>query len=233
MIGDENSVIQDSSRTIDFSRIMERVFLMMTVGLVITGITSLLVISIPEVLRFALTTLPIWAIAELVLVIVFSLNINKMGANACRASFVVYAIVNGITLSTIFLMYEMTSICSTFFITAGMFICAAAYGKATKCDLSKLGNVLLMALWGIIIAGIVNIFIMNNMLGFIISVVGVVIFTGLTAYDVQKIKEYSNSLNMEDEDFSTRLVTWGALSLYLDFINLFLKLLKLFGKRRN
>lgn len=233
MIGDENSVIQDSSRTIDFSRIMERVFLMMTVGLVITGITSLLVISIPEVLRFALTTLPIWAIAELVLVIVFSLNINKMGANACRASFVVYAIVNGITLSTIFLMYEMTSICSTFFITAGMFICAAAYGKATKCDLSKLGNVLLMALWGIIIAGIVNIFIMNNMLGFIISVVGVVIFTGLTAYDVQKIKEYSNSLNMEDEDFSTRVVTWGALSLYLDFINLFLKLLKLFGKRRN
>lgn len=233
MIGDENSVIQDSSRTIDFSRIMERVFLMMTVGLVITGITSLLVISIPEVLRFALTTLPIWAIAELVLVIVFSLNINKMGANACRASFVVYAIVNGITLSTIFLMYEMPSICSTFFITAGMFICAAAYGKTTKCDLSKLGNVLLMALWGIIIAGIVNIFIMNNMLGFIISVVGVVIFTGLTAYDVQKIKEYSNSLNMEDEDFSTRVVTWGALSLYLDFINLFLKLLKLFGKRRD
>lgn len=233
MIGDENSVIQERSNTIDFSKIMERVFLMMTLGLAITGLTSLIVVSIPGMLRFAISSWIIWAIAELVLVIILSWNLNRMGANACRISFIMYAIVNGITLSTIFLLYEISSIYTTFFITAGMFICAAVYGKVTKCDLSKMGNILFMVLIGLIIAGIVNIFIMNNMLSFIISAIGVVTFVGITAYDVQKIKAYSESMNVEDEDVSTRVVTWGALALYLDFVNLFLKLLRFFGKRKD
>lgn len=172
-------------------------------------------------------------IIELILVLVFSFRINNMSATTAKICFIVYSIVNGLTLSAIFFTYQISSIYTTFFITASMFAVAAIYGKVTKKDLSGIGTYLVMGLWGIIIAGIVNIFLQNSMLDFIVSLVGVVIFVGLTAYDVNKIRNISmDTGDLEEKKLKQKLIIWFALQLYLDFINLFLKLLRLFGKRK-
>lgn len=233
MIGEESSPIRENVTSYDFTSVMQKVFLMMTLGLAVTGITSFIVANSLTLLSFVANTWTIWLIAELVLVIILSLNITKMGTGTCILTFFIYSIVNGLTLSTIFLAYTASSIASTFFITAGMFGAAALYGKVTKKDLTKLGSYLLMGLFGIIIAGIINIFIQNSMLNFITSIIGIITFIGLTAYDVQKIRDYSETIGAGDPEKFTQVVTIGALNLYLDFINIFLKLLSLFGKRRD
>ena len=232
MIGEETSPIQEETKSYDFSTVLQKVFSMMTLGLAVTGITSLIVSNNLTILAFVIETWTIWLIAELLLVIILSLNIRKMGTGTCTLTFFLYAIVNGLTLSTIFLAYTYSSIASTFFITAGMFGAAALYGKVTQKDLTKFGSFLMMGLFGIIIASIVNIFIQNNMLNFITSIVGIIIFIGLTAYDIQKIKAFSIEIGAGDSEKFTQVVVMGALNLYLDFINIFLKLLSLFGKRR-
>ncbi len=232
-MGDNASPIKEHSEILDSSTILQKVFAMMGTGLLVTALTSFIVFSVPAFLVFALQTYTVWIIAELVLVVVLSLNLRKMGKGTCTLFFYIYAIVNGITLSSIFLVYELGSIASTFFITSAMFFAISFYAKTTKKDLSSLGSFCLMGLIGLIIAGIVNIFIMNSMLDFIISAVGIVLFIGITAYDIQKIKTISAEAEFSNEDTSAQIVVWCALDIYLDFINIFLKLLRFFGKRRD
>ena len=233
-MNEDYSPIQDTTYgTNAISSVLQKVFLMMTAGLVVTGIASYIVLHSTDMLKFVLNSYYVWIIAEFVLVITLSALLKKIGSGTATLMFFIYAIVNGITLSVVFLAYTETSITSTFLITASVFGAAALYGKVTKKNLSTFGSYLFMALWGLIIAGIVNIFILNSTLSFIISIVGIAIFIGITAYDVYKIKEMSKLMDINDTETANKLVTIGALSLYLDFINIFLKLLSIMGKRRN
>ena len=168
-------------------------------------------------------------LAPLAFVLVLSFGINKLSVTAAQGVFWAFAAVMGLSLSSIFLVYTDASIAKVFFITAATFGAMSLYGYTTKRDLTGMGNFLMMGLIGIIIASIVNIFMQSSMMEFIISVVGVLIFTGLTAYDTQKIKEsYSDAYGA---DVMAKNAIMGALSLYLDFINLFMMLLRLFGNR--
>ncbi len=212
--------------------ILSKVFWWMTAGLGLSAIAALggyqFAWQYIEKLMIPLIIL------ELVLVLGFSFLINKMSATTAKICFVAYSIVNGLTLTSIFFYYDIFSIYITFFITASMFAVAAIYGKLTKKNLARAGTYFIMGLWGIIIAGVVNIFLQNSLLDLVISVIGVVIFVGLTAYDVNKIKQLAiANEGLEDKNSMNKLVIWGALSLYLDFINLFLKLLRFFGRRKN
>ncbi len=169
-------------------------------------------------------------IVELVLVFVLSARIEKMSKTTAALMFLGYSLLNGVTLSVILAVYTLESIQEVFFITAAMFAALSAYGYFTKKSLSGIGNFLFMGLIGIIIAGVVNIFMASSALNFAISVIGVIIFAGLTAYDTQKLKEMYLIMK-EDEDTVVKGAIIGALRLYLDFINLFLFLLRLFGNR--
>ncbi|WEK04234.1 MAG: Bax inhibitor-1/YccA family protein [Candidatus Devosia phytovorans] len=168
-------------------------------------------------------------LSPLAFVLVLSFGINKLSTGAAQAVFWAFAAVMGLSLSSIFLVYTDASIAKVFFITAATFGAMSLWGYTTKRDLTGMGNFLMMGLIGLIIASVINIFFYNGMLEFIISIVGVLIFTGLTAYDTQKIKEsYSESLGA---DVLTKQAIMGALNLYLDFINLFMMLLRLLGNR--
>lgn len=234
----ENSeVIRDyyGSKERSVSDVFAKVFGWMFIGLIITAVTAFVTANSPTILATILTNNVYWIgllIAELVLVIVLTARIHKMSKTAAIVSFLLYSVINGLTLSTIFLVYTMSSIYSVFFITAGMFGGMALYGYTTKKDLTKIGSILLMALLGIILASIVNIFWLNDTFSFIVSVAGVIVFVGLTAYDVQKIKVMAGQIGNES-DFVEKFAISGALTLYLDFINLFLKLLSIFGKSRD
>ena len=232
MLGDEASPIREQGKILDFSTILQKVFAMMGTGLLVTAITSFIVVSVPSILVNVIQTFPLWIIAEFILVIVLSLNLRKMGKGTCTLFFYIYAIVNGITLSGIFLAYELGTVASAFLITSAMFFAISFYAKTTKKDLSSIGSFGLMALIGLIIAGIVNIFIMNSMFDFVISVIGIALFIGITAYDIQKVKDISERAEISDEDTTAQVVVWGALNIYLDFINIFLKLLSILGRRR-
>ena len=228
---------QDSNRfevtELTLTSVMARVFLIMGIGLTITGFTAWTV-GTNDFLINSLYSNPALLIglmiAELVVVLAFSAMVNKVSHVAGMIMFVVYSLLNGVTLSFIFLMYVEASIYSTFLITAVTFFGMAVFGYTTKKSLHGIGSYLMMGLMGIIIAGIVNIFFQNDMLSFIISVIGVVVFVGLTAYDTQRIKERLNAASSDEE--VKRVSVYGALILYLDFVNLFLKLLRLLGKRR-
>ena len=169
-------------------------------------------------------------IAEFALVIGISAAINRLSLTTATLMFILYSVINGAMLSSIFLIYTMSSIASVFFITAGTFGVMALIGYTTKKDLTSMGKILFMALIGIIIATIVNIFLKSSGLQMIVSYLGVLIFVGLTAYDSQKIK---NMLQMAPDasEASQRLALLGALTLYLDFVNLFIYLLRIFGRR--
>ena len=169
--------------------------------------------------------------APLAFVLVMSFAFSKLSSFALLILFIVYSAVMGISMSYIFLIYEVSSISSTFFITAATFGVMAVLGYTTKQDLTKFGSILFMALIGIIIASVVNMFIGNGMLDIIISCVGVLVFTGLTAYDVQKLKRIGAGIEYGSES-ANKLAIMGALNLYLDFVNLFMMLLRLFGSRR-
>lgn len=215
--------------------LMRKVYLWMTLALVITGFTAFGIASNPGI-AYAIVTnrLLFWGliIAEFGLVIGISGAINKLSAVTATLLFVLYSIVNGATLSVIFMAYTMNSIASVFFITAGLFGVMAFIGYTTKTDLTSIGKILFMALIGIILATIVNLFVGSSMLNMIVSYVGVVIFTGLTAYDSQKIKNMLYNADSMDEGMQ-KIALLGSLTLYLDFINLFLMLLRIFGGNRD
>ena len=170
--------------------------------------------------------------AELALVWYLSSRIMTLSFETGVALFSLYSVLNGVSLSVIFHIYTDTSIVSTFFTCAALFFAMSFYGWTTKADLSKWGNILFMALIGVVIAGLVNFFLHSSVFGFIISFIGVLVFTGLTAYDTWKFKEAREQLG-DDAVMVRKLGLLGALSLYLDFINLFLMLLRLLGGRRN
>ena len=225
-------VEQDRALSGYVATVMQKVFVKMGLGLLVTAIVALFTASSPALLSALYGNS--WAvivlcIVELGLVFAISGAINKMNAGTATALFYLYSAVNGLTMSVIFLAYTMSSIASTFFITAGTFGVMAAYGYITKSDLSKIGSILFMALIGLIIASIVNIFLGSSTLTWIISIAGVAIFVGLTAWDTQKIKQMAA---MTDVDQSGKVSTIGALMLYLDFINLFIYLLRIFGSSR-
>ena len=175
----------------------------------------------------------IWILlfAELGLVFYTTARINHLSLTTATTLFILYSAINGVTLSAIFLAYTLTSIASVFFITAGTFAATALYGYSTKRDLSKLGGILFMALIGLILATVVNLFLHNSMLDLMLSYAGVVIFVGLTAWDSQKIKQML-AMQTDMGETAQKMALMGALSLYLDFINLFLYLLRIFGKER-
>lgn len=228
---ERRTIIYDNSlqRTL-----MQRVFLWMAIGLGITGLTSLLLFKNEELLYTILSSKVLfWGliIAELGIVMYLSARIAKLSFNTATLLFGAYAVLNGITLSPIFLAYTASSIAETFFVTAGTFTAMAVFGYVTKRDLSKLGSLLMMALIGVIIATVVNVFfVKSGMMSLVISIIGVLIFVGLTAYDVQKIKVLFAQAYEDSEDMK-KIAVRGALTLYLDFINLFLYLLRLLGRR--
>lgn len=218
-----------------FPVLMRKVYLWMTMALAITGITAYYVAH-NETLLMAIFTNQIlfWGliIAEFGLVIGLSAAINRLSLTTATLMFVIYSLVNGATMSFIFLAYTESSVTSVFLITAGTFAAMAAFGYFTKTDLTSMGKILMMALIGVIIATIVNIFTKSEGLTVILNYVGVLIFVGLTAYDSQKIKEMLQTAPDVSEG-SQKIALLGALSLYLDFINLFLYLLRIFGSRRD
>ncbi len=210
------------------TQVMRKVYVKMTLGLLVTALVSFYLWQNPAILmKLSGLLLPL-VIVELGLVFVLSLAINKLKPAVATALFYAYAILNGITLSPIFFVYTSSSIALTFFVTSGVFLAMSIYGYTTKRDLTKLGSFLVMALIGLIICSVVNIFWANSTMDWIISFAGVIIFIGLTAWDTQKIKEMAQ----ETDDLNAgKLATIGALSLYLDFINLFLYLLRFLGSR--
>lgn len=212
---------------------MKRVYVKMTLGLIVTALVSLFCASSTGYLTFLFNNRWfMWAlvIAEFALVFGISGAINRMSSAVATALFYLFAAVNGAVLCTIFLAYSPGSIAKTFFITAGTFGAMSVYGYFTPNDLSRWGSFLFMALIGLIIASLVNIFMHSSTLDWIISIAGVIIFVGLTAWDTQQIKRMA--MEMPGEHLG-RLATLGALSLYLDFINLFLYLLRFFGNSRD
>ena len=220
---------------------MLRVYNYMLMGLALTGVTAWVTANVepvrnlfmtaPEAGGFSLTPLGWIALfAPLGLVFFLSFRIHRMSLATAQTTFWFYAGLMGISLTPILLIYTETSIARVFFITAGTFGAMSLYGYTTKRDLSGFGSFLFMGLIGIIIASLVNMFMQSGMMAWVISVIGVLIFTGLTAYDTQQIKE-SYHVN-DDGSMSGKKAVMGALKLYLDFINLFLMLLRLLGDRR-
>jgi len=207
----------------------------MTLGLAITGSLAVLTMSNESMLGFIKGTPFVFyglLIAELGLVIGFSVALRKgAAASALLAMFLIYSALNGLTFSVILSFYTFESIATAFFVTAGMFASMSVYGYVTKRDLTGMGNFLRMAVFGIIIALVVNMFMQSSLLSFGISLIGVAVFTLLTAYDTQKLKAYYAS-SADNEENLKKLSLGGALTLYLDFINLFLFMLRLLGGRR-
>lgn len=216
-----------------FPALMRKVYLWMTMALVITGFTAYGVANTPA-LKTALYSNPtifwILAIAELALVFGVTAAINRISLTTATLMFILYSVLNGAMLSSIFLVYTQSSIATVFFITAGTFGAMALVGYTTKTDLSSMGKILFMALIGLIIATIVNFFVKSSGLDLILSYVGVLIFVGLTAWDSQKIKQMMLQAPDAGEGMQ-KMALLGALTLYLDFINLFIYLLRIFGKR--
>lgn len=212
-----------------FSNFMQRVYQWMAIGLALTALMAFVTVQNMALMRF-LVKGGIWVIAivELGLVIWLSASIQKISAQAAILGFLIYSALNGLFLSTIFLVYTMASISSTFFITAMTFGGVSLYGWMTKQDLTSVGSFCGMALWGVIIASVVNMFFRAPVFDWIVSYAGVAVFIGLTAYDTQKLKMIHRQVANAPE----QMAIIGALALYLDFINMFLFLLRLFGRRR-
>lgn len=237
----ENWLDVDSLRRSDFSMssafpaLMRKVFLWMTLALAITGLTAFGVATNPALVSLVFSSkLMFWGlvIVEFGLVMAISGAINKLSLQTATLLFILYSVVNGITLSVIFLAFSMSVIATTFFVTAGTFGVMALVGYTTKTDLTSMGKLLFMALLGIVIATVVNLFVGSTGLDLVISYVGVLVFVGLTAYDTQKIKEMLQTAPDAGSSMQ-KLSLLGALTLYLDFINLFLYLLRIFGNNKD
>jgi len=226
---------RQASVTPAFSLLMRKVYMWMTFALVITGFTAYLVASSETLLMTIFSNQIIFwglVIAEFALVVGLSAAINRLSLTAATLMFVLYSVINGATLSFLLLLYTATSVVNVFLITAGTFAAMAAFGYFTKTDLTSWGKYLFMALIGLIIASVVNIFTKSSGLEMILNYLGVLIFVGLTAYDSQKIKQMMLQA-MDSGEQAQKIALIGALSLYLDFINLFIYLLRIFGSKRD
>lgn len=216
--------------------LMRNMYAWMAIALVITGFTAFAIANSYSLI-YALVTNSILfyglIFAEIGLVYFLSSRIFRMSFATAGLLFAVYSIINGVTLSLIFLIFNIGSIVSTFFITAGTFGAMAIVGSFLKKDLSFIGRFALMALIGLIIAGVVNMFMRSEGFSFIIAIIGVLVFTALTAYDAQKMKNLIAENGYEVNENTQKLALIGALNLYLDFVNLFLYLLRLLGSRRD
>jgi FtsH-binding integral membrane protein len=228
------STVDQETATVSF---INQVYGWMCGGLTLTGVIAYLIgksLTIEFVQQNSGLLLGA-IIAEIVLVIAISAGINKMSATVATGCFLAYAGLNGVTLSIIFLQFSMQSIAATFFITAVTFGAMSVYGFLTKRDLTSVGNLCFMGLIGVIIASVVNIFIGSSILYWAVTYIGILVFVGLTAWDTQKIKEMSMALGDElsVSEAGKKYAILGALTLYLDFINLFLLLLRIFGGSRD
>ncbi|MCX8579953.1 Bax inhibitor-1/YccA family protein [Gilliamella sp. B2717] len=224
------SIIEQSGSRVQ--TYMSHVYGWMTVGLLLTAMIAWFASTNVQLMRVLYNIMWILLIAELGLVFVISGLINRLSGAAATTLFMLYSVLNGCTFSIYFLVYTSSSIASVFFITAGMFGALAFYGYTTKRDLSGFGRFLFMGLVGIIIASIVNIFLQSEPLMWAVTYIGVFVFAGLTAYDTQKLKELGENISQDDPNMFRRYVILGALTLYLDFINLFILLLRIFADRR-
>ncbi len=215
---------------------MRHVYAWMTAGLLLTAATAWAVAVTPAIQQMIFGSMFVviaLIIAQFGIVIGLSAAVHRMSSGMATGMFLLYSVLTGLTLSSIFIVYPIGSIANAFLTTAGMFLAMSVYGTVTKRDLSGLGSFLFMGLIGIIIAGIVNIFLGSSMMDFVISACGVVIFTGLTAYDTNRLRRFGAGAPLDDAVAVRRGAILGALTLYLDFINLFLMLLRLFGGSNN
>ena len=216
----------------DTNAFFRKVYGYMAGGLFATGVTALAVASSESLATAIVSNRMVFfglMIAEVLMVLAFSKVVEKLSTPAAVAFFLAYAVLNGVTMSVIFMIYTSSSIASTFFVTGGTFGALSVYGAVTKRDLTGVGNFAIMGLIGLVIASIVNIFLASPMIYWLTTFVGVIVFTALTAYDTQKLKQFALASGPEQQ---SKVALQGALMLYLDFINLFLYLLRLFGRRR-
>lgn len=207
----------------------------MTCGLLLTAFVSWYAAHTPAIINFIFSSQITFfglIILQLGLVFVISGMVNRLSGTMATGLFMLYSALTGLTLSSIFIAYTYSSIASTFVVTAGMFGAMSLYGYTTKRDLSGFGSMLFMGLIGIVLASLVNIWLKSPALMWAITYIGVLVFVGLTAYDTQKLKAMGEQLNADDKDSFRKYAIVGALTLYLDFINLFLMLLRIFGNRR-
>lgn len=227
-VGDQRQALIEAEQ----ARFITKVYGWMSIGLALTGAVAYLVSSSPTILQLIFgNKLIFWGliIGELLMVGYLAAAVTRMSAATATLVYLLYAVLNGVTLSGIFIMYTGASIMGTFLITGGTFAAMSIYGYFTKQDLTRAGNLLFMALIGLVIASVVNIFFRNPIMYWIITYAGILIFVGLTAYDTQKIKQM-NIIGNEGTEEDHKEAIMGALTLYLDFINLFLYLLRLFGR---
>lgn len=228
----EVSTKQYTTAAVATNTLVRSVYIWMCTALLLTGATASLVAGSPRLQEIIFSnSFFFWGllIAQLGLVWAISAKVNSFSLPTLSGLFMLYSVLTGVTFSVYFLVFTKESIASTFFITAGTFAAMSVYGFLTKSDLTKLGNLCLMALIGIIIASVVNIFLKSEMMYWIVTYIGVLVFIGLIAYDTQKIKALANA---QDNEHTQKLAICGALSLYLDFINLFIMLLRIFGQRK-
>lgn len=214
---------------------MAQVYGWMTCGLLLTAFISWYAANTPAVMELVFANRITFfglIIAQLAVVFVLSGLVHKLSGAVATALFMLYSALTGLTLASIFLLYTYSSIASTFFITAGMFGAMSFWGYTTKRDLSKMGSILFMALIGLLLASLVNFWLKSPALMWAITYIGVLVFVGLTAYDTQKLKAIGENIDTRDKENLRRYSIMGALTLYLDFINLFLMLLRIFGNRR-
>ena len=231
----QNGTIAGSQSQVSESGFISKVFLWMALGLAVSGAGCLWLFSQPELFKAILMNRGLFfglIIVELGLVIALSAAIGKMNSTVAAAVFFAYSFLNGVTLSPIFYVYTQDSLVLTFAVTAGMFGLFSMYGLTTRKDLTSLRGLLMVGLIGFLLASVVNFFLQSSALMWITTYVGIAVFLGLVAYDTQKLKMMYAS-GLQDETSQKRLVILGALALYLDFINLFLLLLRIFGSRRN
>ncbi|CAD83410.1 integral membrane protein interacts with FtsH [Candidatus Blochmanniella floridana] len=214
---------------------ISQVFGWMSCGLLLTAFVAWYTSITPAVLQLLFSNQIIFfglIISQLALVFTLSGMVTRLSGSLATTLFMLYSVLTGLTLSSIFILYTSSSISGTFIVTSGMFGAMTVYGYTTKKDLSSLGNLLFMGLIGMVLASLVNIWLKNPTIMWIITYIGVILFVGLTAYDMQKIKSIGSSLSIEDQDQFRKYSIIGALTLYLDFINLFMMMIRIFGNKR-
>jgi FtsH-binding integral membrane protein len=220
--------------TLERASFFPKVYGWMALGLLVSAFASFALLSTPEALKFVFGSRIVYfglILGELGLVFYLSSRVMSMSSAAAKGTFLAFAALNGVTLASIFLVYTTGSIASTFLVSAATFGVMSAYGMATKRDLTGFGSFMVMGLFGIVIASVVNLFLQNEAVYWVTTYIGVLVFVGLTAYDTWKLKQMAAQVSGSGEA-TANLAILGALTLYLDFVNLFLMLLRLFGRRR-
>ena len=230
-----NNLVRNYAAKAAQTALFRSVYLWMTLALVITGFVAMYVAkSYALISMIAQNSIMFWGIliAELGLVMYMSARINRISFTTATLLFIAYSVLNGVTMSILFMVYTLSSIATTFFVTAGTFGAMALFGYVTKKDLTRIGSLCIMGVIGLIIASVVNLFLQNSMMDMIISYVGVLLFVGLTAYDSQKIKQLLGGDDIEVNETTQKIALMGALTLYLDFINLFINMLRILCDRK-